>query len=96
MDTNENKYSKYNQYGDDDFSWQGKCLSEISNAQNIIISSPTGSGKTKVCMDYALQHSERPIIITAPTKVISNQRYRKLLESGYTEEEKRKKDRSTS
>lgn len=83
MDTNENKYSKYNQYGDDDFSWQGKCLSEISNAQNIIISSPTGSGKTKVCMDYALQHSERPIIITAPTKVISNQRYRKLLESGY-------------
>ena len=83
MDTNEDKYSKYNQYGDDDFSWQGKCLSEISNAQNIIISSPTGSGKTKVCMDYALQHSERPIIITAPTKVISNQRYRKLLESGY-------------
>ena len=83
MDTNEDKYSKYNQYGDDDFSWQDECLKEISNAQNIIISSPTGSGKTKVCMDYALQHSERPIIITAPTKVISNQRYRKLLEAGY-------------
>lgn len=76
METNENPYEKYNQYADSGFEWQEECLNEIQDKNNVIISSPTGSGKTRVFLEWAKGKEERPIIITAPIKALSNQRYR--------------------
>ena len=84
MNTNENQYSKYDQKGDNDIKWQQECLKKISDKSNVILSSPTGSGKTRVFLEWALKQYERPIIITAPIKALSNQRYRELLQAGYT------------
>ena len=64
--------------------WQNDCLEEIQNQSNVILSAPTGSGKTKVFLQWALQKKEKPIYITAPIKALSNQRYRELTEQGYT------------
>lgn len=64
--------------------WQSECLEEIHNQSNVILSAPTGSGKTKVFLQWALQKKEKPIYITAPIKALSNQRYRELTEQGYT------------
>lgn len=63
--------------------WQENCSSNISNKTHVILSSPTGSGKTRVFLEWALKKSERPIFITAPTKAVSNQRYRELKKLGY-------------
>ena len=63
--------------------WQEKCLNNIKDKSNIIISSPTGSGKTVVFLEWALNKNERPIFITAPIKALSNQRYRDLKHLGY-------------
>ena len=84
MDTNDSMYDKYNKFGDSDFSWQKDCNNSIRNQQNVILSSPTGSGKTKVFLEWAQNQQKKPIIITAPIKALSNQRYRELLEAGYT------------
>ena len=84
MDINDNMYDKYNKFGDSDFSWQKDCSSSIKNQQNVILSSPTGSGKTRVFLEWAQKQHEKPIIITAPIKALSNQRYRELLAAGYT------------
>lgn len=84
MDTRNIAYDKYNKFGDSDFSWQKNCSNSIKNQQNVILSSPTGSGKTKVFLEWAQQQNGKPIIITAPIKALSNQRYRELLASGYT------------
>lgn len=83
METNENIYEEYNQYADGGFEWQEECLNEIQDKNNVIISSPTGSGKTRVFLEWAKGKEERPIIITAPIKALSNQRYRELLEAGF-------------
>lgn len=83
MDTEDDKYSKYNRYGSNDFDWQNECLNKIYDYQNVILSSPTGSGKTKVFLEWARRKKEKPIIITAPIKALSNQRYRELLDEGY-------------
>ena len=83
METNENPYVKYNKYADSGFEWQEECLNEIQDKNNVIISSPTGSGKTRVFLEWAKGKEERPIIITAPIKALSNQRYRELLEAGF-------------
>lgn len=83
METNENDYEEYNQYADSGFEWQEECLSEIQDKNNVIISSPTGSGKTRVFLEWAKGKKERPIIITAPIKALSNQRYRELVEAGF-------------
>ena len=83
MNTNDNGYSKYNKYGDSDFSWQKDCIEKIKNSSNVILSSPTGSGKTKVFLEWAKQKSKNTVIITAPIKALSNQRYRELKEDGY-------------
>lgn len=80
----EDKYSKYDRIGDGNVNWQEKCLKEIENEDNVILSSPTGSGKTKVFLEWALKKKERPIFITAPIKALSNQRYRELVDEGYT------------
>lgn len=83
MNTNDNGYSKYNKYGDSDFSWQKDCIEKIKNSSNVILSSPTGSGKTKVFLEWAKQKSKNTVIITAPIKALSNQRYRELKEDRY-------------
>ena len=84
MDAKYSAYDKYNKLGDSDFSWQKDCSESIRNQQNVILSSPTGSGKTKVFLEWANNQQGRPIIITAPIKALSNQRYRELLAEGYT------------
>lgn len=63
--------------------WQEECLSEIKDKQNVILASPTGSGKTRVFLEWAKQKQERPIYITAPIKALSNQRWRELKEQGF-------------
>ncbi len=63
--------------------WQRDCLSAIRNKQNVILSSPTGSGKTRVYLEWAKQKNNKPIYITSPIKVLSNQRYRELIQDGY-------------
>lgn len=67
----------------DGFEWQSKCLNEIKDDNNVIISSPTGSGKTRVFLKWASNKSQRPIIITSPIKALSNQRYKELIDMGY-------------
>lgn len=64
------------------YDWQKRALNEISEENNVILSSPTGSGKTKVFMDWALAKGTK-IIITAPIKALSNQRYRELKAAGF-------------
>ena len=64
--------------------WQQECLEKIKDSNNVILSSPTGSGKTNVFLQWALQKEQRPIYITAPIKALSNQRFRELQEQGYT------------
>lgn len=83
-DSEKNRYAKYNKYGDSDFSWQKKCTNMIKDKHNVILSSPTGSGKTKVFLNWAQEQTGKPIIITAPIKALSNQRYRELKDQGYT------------
>lgn len=82
-DFNDKDYSKYDIKADSDFRWQKKCLESISNEDSVILSSPTGSGKTMVFLEWADLKKERPIIITSPIKALSNQRYRELVEKGY-------------
>ena len=84
MYTDNIMYHKYNKFGDSDFSWQKDCSDSIRNQQNAILSSPTGSGKTKVFLEWAQNQQGKPIIITAPIKALSNQRYRELSAAGYT------------
>ena len=82
-DFNDKDYSKYDIKADSDFKWQKKCIDEINDKNNVILSSPTGSGKTKVFLEWAENKKERPIIITSPIKALSNQRYRELVDKGY-------------
>lgn len=82
-DFNDKDYSKYDIKADSDFRWQKKCLESISNEDSVILSSLTGSGKTRVFLEWADLKKERPIIITSPIKALSNQRYRELVEKGY-------------
>jgi len=63
--------------------WQIDCDNTIKNECNVILSSPTGSGKTKRYEIWALNKQERPIFITAPIKSLSNQKYRDLQALGY-------------
>lgn len=74
---------KLNRYEESYFNWQNDCISKIQDFQNVILSSPTGSGKTKVFLEWAKKKQSKPIIITAPIKALSNQRYRELLAEGY-------------
>lgn len=64
--------------------WQKDCISKINDSNNVILSAPTGSGKTKVFLEWAKNKDERPIYITAPIKALSNQRWRELTSEGYT------------
>ena len=63
--------------------WQLECSNQIKDKQNVVLSAPTGSGKTNVFLDWALKKPERPIFITAPIKALSNQRWRELQNRGF-------------
>ena len=76
-------YSKYDIKADCDFKWQKKCLDVIKKENKVILSSPTGSGKTRVFLEWANEKKEGPIIITAPIKALTNQRYKDLLKKGF-------------
>ena len=63
--------------------WQNNCLETIKDKNYVILSSPTGSGKTTCYERWAFSKKERPIFITSPIKALSNQRYRELVSKGY-------------
>jgi len=63
--------------------WQINCDNVIKDKDCVILSSPTGSGKTKRYENWAFNKAERPIFITSPVKALSNQRFRELLGQGY-------------
>ena len=79
----EKRYSKYNKYANND-EWQNTCTNLIKDFDNVILSSPTGSGKTRVYLKWAEQKGNKPVIITAPIKALANQQYRDLEKAGYT------------
>lgn len=58
--------------------WQENFLTEVGATNNVILSSPTGSGKTIAFLEWAKIKGKRTII-TSPIKALSNQHYRKLL-----------------
>lgn len=62
--------------------WQEDCFNVIKNQKNVVLSSPTGSGKTRVYLEWAKQKADKPIYITSPTKSLTNQRYKELIEAG--------------
>lgn len=64
--------------------WQEECLLEINDKRNVILSSPTGSGKTNVFLEWAKQKQEKPIFITSPLKSLSNERWEELKQQGFT------------
>ena len=79
-----------NSFENEYVSWQAKCMQEISDKPNIILSAPTGSGKTRVALDWACicagmvdKELDKKIYITSPIKALSNQRYRELVEAGF-------------
>jgi len=58
--------------------FQVEAIEAIDNQQSVIISAPTGSGKTLVA-EYAIDKAianNKGIIYTAPVKALSNQKYR--------------------
>lgn len=77
-----NFVSQFNKNENVGFGWQEDCKKQISDKNKVILSSPTGSGKTRVFLEWAMNKEERPIYITAPIKALSNQRYRELKEEG--------------
>jgi superfamily II RNA helicase len=67
---------KYRDYVLDDF--QIQSITEIENGHSLVLSAPTGSGKTLVA-EYLIEKvlkSDRRIIYTSPIKALSNQKYR--------------------
>lgn len=75
----EMKFSNY----DNRVKWQIECDNILSNKNNVILASPTGSGKTGRYEYWALNKPERPIFITSPIKSLSNQKYRDFKSLGY-------------
>ena len=63
--------------------WQKECDRLIADKDSVILSSPTGSGKTQRYELWAINKPERPIFITSPIKSLSNQKFRELIAKGY-------------
>ena len=62
--------------------FQSKAFDSIDLGKNILVSAPTGSGKTTVA-DYAIEHakwknSSAKIIYTCPIKALCNEKYRDM------------------
>ena len=60
-------------------SFQLEAIEKIEKNENILVTAPTGSGKT-VCALYAIKHAlkdknNKKIIYTSPIKALSNQKY---------------------
>ena len=65
------------------YGWQKNALKKMyeSGEKNFILSAPTGAGKTNVFLLFwknVLRKKDYKMIITAPIKALSNQRYREL------------------
>lgn len=63
--------------------WQQECLEQIKDCNMVILSAPTGSGKTNVFLEWAKQKKQKPVFITSPIKALSNQRWRELKKQGF-------------
>lgn len=58
--------------------FQAKAIESIKRGQSVIVSAPTGTGKTLIA-DYLIEHiieDGGEIIYTSPIKALSNQKYR--------------------
>ena len=64
------------------FEWQKEFLKKALNKRSVILSAPTGAGKTIVALEWAKKHLSNRLIITAPIKALSNQRFRELRSKG--------------
>ncbi|KAF1082020.1 MAG: hypothetical protein GQF41_1660 [Candidatus Rifleibacterium amylolyticum] len=67
---------KYRDYVLDEF--QIQSITEIENGHSLVLSAPTGSGKTLVA-EYLIEKvlkTDQRIIYTSPIKALSNQKYR--------------------
>ncbi len=64
--------------------FQVHAAQAIETNQNVLVSAPTGSGKTLVA-EYAIEHAfeaGRKVIYTSPIKALSNQKYRDFKADG--------------
>jgi ATP-dependent RNA helicase HelY len=64
-------------------SFQIKAFDSIDSKRNVIVSAPTGSGKTTVA-DYAIECAKQSnpkatIIYTCPIKALCNEKYRDMV-----------------
>ncbi len=67
---------KYRDYTLDPY--QVQAITELENGHSLVLSAPTGSGKTLVA-EYLIDkvlHTDKRIIYTSPIKALSNQKYR--------------------
>ena len=67
---------KYRDYILDKF--QIQAITELENGHSLVLSAPTGSGKTLVA-EYLIEKvlkGDKKIIYTSPIKALSNQKYR--------------------
>ncbi len=58
--------------------FQAEAIEHINNGRSVLVSAPTGTGKTLIA-DYLIEEileSGREVIYTAPVKALSNQKYR--------------------
>ena len=71
------------------FSFQSNCDNEMLDKNNVILSMPTGSGKTDRFMSWAIRVllygniTTKKVIITSPIKALSDQRFRELYLQGF-------------
>jgi superfamily II RNA helicase len=65
------------------YDWQRECLQAISQSNSVIVSAPTGSGKSLVAYLWAnVFEPQGRVIFTAPIKALSNERYLDLKKNG--------------
>lgn len=63
--------------------FQQKAIEYINNGQSVIVSAPTGAGKTVIAEHVIAKciHEGQKVIYTAPIKALSNQKYRDFTET---------------
>src|SRR3989338_5535148 len=63
-------------------SFQEEAIDAIENNESVVVSAPTGSGKTLIA-DFIIdkhRNDQRRIVYTAPIKALSNQKYKDFSE----------------